>query len=130
MNHKNKPGNKPWLRRAGQLLVVGGVLTLVAAGPIQPHIAAMRSESGLYIPSANYQFKSQEIADQGQSLLHTFTLYNGRGQPVRVEATADCGCTGLSWHSATLPPFGRKQITASMNSSNRSQSVGVTFKSR
>ncbi len=120
-------GNR-FIKRTGQLLVVGGVLTLVLAGPLQPRVEAMRSETGIYIPNARYQFTPQEVEAQGKTLSHTFTLYNGRGQPLRVEASADCGCTGLSWQRATLPPFGRKQITAKMNSSNRSQSVGITFK--
>ena len=120
-------GNR-FIKRAGQLLVVGGVLTLVLSGPLQPRVAAMRAESGVYIPDARYQFTAQEVEAQGKILSHTFTLYNGRGQPVRIEANASCGCTGLSWQIATLPPFGRKEITAKMNSSNRSQSTGITFK--
>ena len=114
-------------KRFGQLLVVGGLLTLVLAGPLQPHVEATRSAEGLYIPDAHYQFSPQGKTDKTKTLSHTFTLYNGRSQPLRVEASADCGCTGLSWQNATLLPFGRKQITASMNSSNRSSSVGLTF---
>lgn len=126
---KNSPQcNSRLVKRTGQILILGGVLTLVIAGPLQPRVEAMRSENGIHIPNANYQFTPQEIEAQGKTLSHTFTLYNGRGQPLQIETQADCGCTGLSWQSVTLPPFGRKEIMAKMNSSNRSQSVGITFK--
>lgn len=123
----NTAGNRLF-RRVGQLLVSGGLLMLVVAGPLQPRVEAMRSAQGVYIPNEHYQFSDQEVSSKTKTLSHTFTLYNGRAQPLRIEATADCGCTGLSWQNATLPPFGREQITASMNSSSRSQSVGLTFK--
>lgn len=125
---KRTSSSNQFTKRAGQMLVVGGVLTLVLAGPLQPRFEAMRAENGLYIPDARYQFTAQEVEAQGKTLSHTFTLYNGRGQPLQVEAKADCGCTGLSWQSATLPPFGRKDITAKMNLSNRPSGVGLTFK--
>lgn len=115
-------------KRIGQVMVVGGLLTLVLVGPLQPHVTAMRSDEGLYIPDAHYQFSHAEVTNGAKTLSHTFTLYNGRARPLHVEASANCGCTGLSWERATLPPFGRKQIVASMNSSNRSQSVEITFK--
>lgn len=128
MRKPKQSGGNRLIGRAGQLLVVVGALTLLVEGPLQPRVEAMRSQSGLHIPDARYQFTPQEVTAQGKTLSHTFTLYNGRGSPLRVEASADCGCTGLSWQSATLPPFGRKQITAKMNSSNRSNSVGITLK--
>ena len=117
-----------FLKRCGQLLVIGGVLTLVLMGAIQPRIAALRSAQGLYIPDSHYEFPSQGLGVKTKTLSHTFTLYNGRAHSVAVEADADCGCTGLSWQNAILPPFGRKNITASMNSSNSSASVGIIFK--
>ena len=125
--HKEKYAGNRLTQRAGQVLVICGISTLVWAGLLQPRIEAIRSKSGVYIPNAHYQFTAQEVEVQGKILSHTFTLYNGRGQPLLVEASADCGCTGLSWRRATLPPFGRKQITAKMTSSNHLQNVGVTF---
>ena len=116
------------VKHIGQVLVCGGLLTLIVDGPLQPHVAAMRSDEGVYIPNARYQFNPQEVASQRKTLSHTFTLYNGRLQPIEVEASADCGCTGLSWDSVTLPPFGHKEITASMNNTNRPSSVGINFK--
>ncbi len=79
-------------KRIGQVMVVGGLLTLVLAGPLQPHVTAMRSAEGLYIPGARHQFSYAEVTNGAKTLSHTFTLYNGRARPLRVEASADCGC--------------------------------------
>ena len=117
-----------FIKRAGQVLVVGGMLTLASAGLLQPYIEAMRSVEGVYIPEARYQFTTQEVSSQNKTLLHTFALYNGRAQPLQIEASADCGCTGLSWQNTTLPPFGRKQITASMESKQQNKSINIYFK--
>lgn len=115
-------------KRLGQLLVFGGVLTLLLAGPLQPRIAAVRSVEGIYIPDNHYQFSTQEVTQKTKTLSHTFTLYNGRPEPLQVEASADCGCTGLSWQNTTIPPFGRRSIIASMNNSNRSSTIRLNFK--
>lgn len=119
-------------RKLGQLLVLGGGLLLLFSGSLQPHVAAIRTPEGLYIPNNHYKFPQQEVIQKNQTLSpkllsHTFTLYNGRTYPIQVAASADCGCTGISWNKATIPPLGRKSIVASMKASKHSATVGLTF---
>lgn len=116
------------IKPVGQILAFSGILIVLAVGWFQPYLMAVQSSDGIYIPDDHYQFSEQEVTSKAKILRHTFTLYNGRFQPLHVEASADCGCTGLSWNNTTLPPLGRKEITALMNSSNRSSSVGLKFK--
>ena len=110
------------------LLITGGLATLLATGPLQPHVAAFQTSKGVYIPENHYQFSAQELARKNATLIHTFTLYNGHAQPLHITASADCGCTSTSWEEATIAPFGQKEITATMDNNGHSNIVMLTFK--
>ena len=113
-------------RMVGFFLMFLGVLVLLR-GPIQPYVSAYSSTHGIHIPSSSHKYIVLNNVKERGGGQHSFTLYNGRSYSQRVYADADCGCTGLSWTQTSIPPFGKRTISAHTSDKNSNSSVGITF---
>lgn len=94
-------------RRLALLLFALGTGFLLFPGVVRDYFVALGSPDGIYIPDARYEFSSTRAG----TLAHTFRVYNLRPRRLAVRAEPDCGCTGVSWQSATIAPFSWKDLT-------------------
>lgn len=100
---------------------------MLGHGFVQDYAQALASPDGLYIPEARH------VVPDGTppgNYSHTFRIYNARPWATSFAASADCGCTGLSWEKATIAPFGWRSISAKMSvpQERHSRSVSVSLK--
>jgi hypothetical protein len=89
-----------------------GVLLILSGSVIANYVRGFFAPDGIYIPKPLHQFSIQDA--KGGVFTHTFRIYNLRPRRLAIKAEPDCGCTGVSWNSAVIAPFGWKDITAKM----------------
>lgn len=121
-------------RKLSLALVLCGMALLVFGNVATDYAHAIFAPDGIYIPQSAHRFAASEA--KGGMFSHTFRIYNLRPRRLSVQAEPDCGCTGVSWQSAVIPPLGWRDLTAKMEadasdaSKVRSVGIGVRTDSR
>lgn len=115
----------PLAKPMGIILIVGGTLLLILAGPLQPYLAATLAADGFYVPDDYYRFSDAEVNPQSETVAHTFTLYNGSLRSLQLQAIADCGCTSTSWQNTVIPPLSAKSLKVEIPAKPRSSTTVV-----
>ncbi len=107
------------------------IVFVVFRGLITDYISGMQAPDGIYMPNSTYNFNNSP--SKSGVLKHTFRIYNLRPRRLSISVETNCDCTGVSWERATIIPFGWKDISATMEASEKSanpwaqRSVGITF---
>lgn len=106
-----------------------GLLLVAGHRVLQDYVQGSTAPDGIYIPDAGYTIPNPT---GGESYTHTFRIYNLRPRTLSLRAEPDCGCTGLSWQTASVAPFTWKNISATLRvkpglQPGVSQSVSIAF---
>jgi hypothetical protein len=112
-------------RRLAFALTGLGMVIILFHGVIQDYAYGAFMTDGIFIPYHSYKSPGGTAGE----VAHTFRIYNLRARRLQVQAEPDCGCTGTSWKSAAIAPFGWKDLIARMRvRKGSSQSVSITIR--
>lgn len=129
MNENQSRAQRRRPRRLAGVVFALGAAMLLFHGVVTDYARGLSAPDGVYIPSPTHKFSKQEA--RGGVLSHTFRIYNLCPRRLTVQAEPYCGCTGVSWQRATIPPFGWKELTAKMEAKtsalSQQQSVGIAL---
>ena len=96
--------------RFGQVIFTSGLIIILILVPFRNYTKALISSDGVYIPQPSYKVTEADLVESGKKFRHTYRIFNARPRQLRLSANPDCGCTFLSWSSATIPPYGWKDL--------------------